>query len=163
MASRLLRISPIFFFILVGGLIVYLSEKLDVVTAQNMGGVLGPAAYPRLLGVLMLILSFLFIYKGWSEENDASADHQRETQAKPSYHLAFLSFTGLLVLTYFLETLGFIIISILLMMWFMFMMGERRWRFLILSSLIFPCVVYSIFRYGFDIVLPEGILAIFSS
>ena len=158
MSSRLSRLCPILFFIVIGALIVYQSSLLDVEMAQNMGGVLGPAAYPKLLGILMLGLSFLFIYKGWPSEAETQNEQQELSATKPAYHLTILSFIGLLVLTYLLEFLGFIVASILLMMWFMVMMGERRWLFLTLSSIVFPLVVFSVFRYGFGIVFPEGIL-----
>ncbi len=156
--SRLLRLSPACFFILLGGLIVYQSSLLDVELAQNMGSVLGPAAYPKLLGILMLGLAILSIFKSGHQSLDLPDDQSEIAHTKPAYHLVFLSFAGLLLLTYFLDTLGFIITSVLLMMWFMFMMGERRWGFLLVSSVVFPLIVYSVFRYGFDTVLPEGVL-----
>ena len=159
MYTRLLRVSPLIFFIIIGALIVSLSESLDVKTAQNLGGVLGPAAYPRLLGILMLILSGTFNFINWKDGSQEHVQQVSSENTQPRYLPAFLAFFGLLFLTYFLEILGFIIVSIALMLWFMFLMGERSWRFLIINSLIFPLVVYSVFRYGFNIVLPEGVLS----
>ena len=163
MISRILRLSPIIVFVFIGSFIIYQSSLLAVVQAQNLGGVLGPAAYPKLLGFLMLLLSFIYIFKAWSEGNILSEGTNDETSSKPAYHLVFFSFIGLLVLTYLFERLGFIIMSALLMLWFMFMMGERNWRFMLISSFFFPLVVYLMFRYGFDIVLPEGVLKVFNS
>ncbi len=71
--------------------------------------------------------------------------------------MALLTITGTFLYAYLLEIAGFIIMTFLVCIFYMFMLGERKLLKAALISLAVLIPVYCIFVYGLDVRLPRGL------
>ncbi len=133
---------------------------LDVELAQHVGGGMNAAGYPRLLGLSIIGLSIALLWQGVSlrtanrvTEADEPTAGDRSTVKKPA-----LAFLGLLVYTLFLLPIGYLIMTPLVLSLVMVLVGERRWVFIVPTSILLTLALYAVSFYAFHIVLPEGVL-----
>jgi putative tricarboxylic transport membrane protein len=59
--------------------------------------------------------------------------------------------------TLLLEPLGFLIAMPVMLVLLMRLTGERRWWLMVASALLMTILLYGFFRYGMNLVLPEGL------
>ena len=73
--------------------------------------------------------------------------------------LALLALAVFLVFIITLPYLGFILAAIPFVAVFMWFYGEHRKTVLIIGALGIPVILYVLFRHGFGVMLPRGLLA----
>ncbi len=113
-------------------------------------------AVPIVLGFLLLILSiFLFFEK--DEEQSEESKKVQKSGIKEIGMLALIAFYIFLYIL-FLDTLGFVIVSVLFIFLTTWTLGYKHHVRNALVSLIIPLVFYYAFSYILKIVLPKGIL-----
>jgi putative tricarboxylic transport membrane protein len=161
MPERLVRPLPGLAGLAFGLGLLVLTLRLDVDLQRNVGGAIGPEAYPGLLAAAILLLSLLLLWqtlRGRAEpavlQELATAPDQRPA-ASGRVLLALLL---LCAYTLLLEPLGFLVATPLLLIALMRLTGERRWWLAVPSALLMTVLLYAFFRYGMNLVLPEGLL-----
>lgn len=115
----------------------------------------GPSFFPIIIVSAILILSAALVFSGLREiqsARGAAGDPTSHRQAAQAIG-AFVVFLALLPYA------GFIVASCLFFAALMYLYGSRNWIMIIGSSVVIPVALYILFRHGFQIILPRGILA----
>jgi hypothetical protein len=129
----------------------YLTSKLPIRTLPDTPD---PAFMPWINTVLLCGLGALLLWQalGTGETDDAD----RPGTMLDARTGAFLAvFVGYVVL---LPVLGFVFASIPFFAVVMMLFGERRRLWILIGSVAGPLLMFAIFRHGFDVVLPRGVL-----
>lgn len=115
----------------------------------------GPSFFPIIIVSVVLLLSAALLATGIiglrQRGNDADANSLKQP--------ALLTVGVFIVYLASLPYAGFIIASVLFFAAMMYLYGSRNWLMIAVSSTIIPTVLFVLFRYGFQIILPRGILA----
>lgn len=133
---------------------------LDVQVARQAGGGMNAAGYPRLLALLIIGLSATLLWKSFIWRTDRREDAEAEPAQGdrwPSRKVS-VAFFGCIVYTVLLSSVGYLIMTPLLLAFVMILVGERRWLFVALTSILLTFTLYAVTFYVFHIVLPEGIM-----
>ena len=157
---------------LVGGLfcvafaawLLYQTFQLDVETAARVGGGIGAADYPTILAVSALVLSLVLILQGlfarFAEEVDGDeAALAMAGDAKQSYSRPALAFATLILYALVFEPVGYLVATPVVLVALMRITGERRWTLMVASAVSWTIALFLLFRFGVNLVLPEGLLA----
>jgi len=116
----------------------------------------GPGMMPFLLGLLFSIISFYLLvnslFKRSMEDKTITEEQGQINSRKVILVLASLFFYGL-----FLETLGYLIVTLITMTILFWTMGFVRWRSLGVASCLTVLVTYFLFTY-LGVRFPAGIL-----
>jgi putative tricarboxylic transport membrane protein len=143
------------------GLMV-MTLRLDVDLQRNVGGAIGPDAYPGLLAGAILLLAVLLLWqtaRGRPEpEPIETAGADLADAPPPAYGRVLLTLLLLSGYSLLLQPLGFLIATPLLMILLMRLIGDKRWFLMVASALLMTITLYVFFRYGMSLVLPEGLL-----
>ena len=118
----------------------------------------GPPFFPWINTIILLALSLGLLAQGlWAKTADgAEQDSSRgETTQRWRAILALGAFLAYLVA---LPGLGFLLATIPFFAILMVLFGERRWLWVVLGSIGVTVSLYVLFRHGFDVFLPRGIL-----
>ncbi|MFB4164387.1 tripartite tricarboxylate transporter TctB family protein [Alteribacillus sp. JSM 102045] len=110
---------------------------------------------PKILGFSLIILSiFLFLTP------DKETKEEKEKRHIPKADLVKIGGVILMILAYifFLERLGFIVVSFLFIFLCSFFLGYTRHSINLVVSILFPVLLYSTFTMLLGISLPSGII-----
>ncbi|HUX14209.1 MAG TPA: tripartite tricarboxylate transporter TctB family protein [Spirochaetia bacterium] len=123
---------------------------------------IGAAFVPQLAAYLLAGLSIVLIIQGLLLKPAAGADDFRETASRRETRFALWS-TIILLTIYgaLLEPVGFLITTTLyLFIQFIVLAGNKKKNFVLLGliSVATSVAIYALFVYGFDLMLPAGIL-----
>ena len=140
------RISGIVVF-LIGTTILWQGRHLSVGSLR----VPGPGFFPLLLAAVMMILSLFLIIPGEKKEG-----------IREPYSIRFIGrvsivFVALLVYFFFLESLGFIVVSFLLMTFLFVVMASQKWHIALLQAFIFVGLAYLLFEILLKSQLPKNV------
>jgi len=111
---------------------------------------IGSGAFPMLCGILLIFLALVLFLTNLKNTDSRKVD-----------------FGGIWALVYFviiflyillLRPLGFIVDSLWVVPVMMYILGQRRPLTIILGTVLAVAAIYIAFRYGFNVVLPKGIL-----
>jgi len=139
----------IFFF---GGVTVLLSLKMPIGTFRMAG----TGLFPLCLGILLMILSGLFILKLFYGKKTSSAKEKTVAELLRSSRQVIL-FLGVMVLaTLTFNTLGYPLTAFLLMAFLLRTLGIKRWIFNLSLSLATSMASYVLFVLWLKIPLPKG-------
>jgi len=143
-------------FFLFGAITTILSLQMPIGTLRAAGSGL----FPLGLGILLMVLSLAFILKVlWRAEQEKKEDIcAPEEPVSPLQVIAFLAI--IVVTTMLWGTLGFTVVSFLLMLGLLRILGFRQWSLNLTVSLLTSAGSYALFVYGLKIPLPKGFLGI---
>jgi putative tricarboxylic transport membrane protein len=143
-------------FFLFGLVTAILSLQMPIGTLRAAGSGL----FPLCLGILLMALSSVLIMKVlWgAKEKDKEQSCVPEEPGSPVVVVAFLVIIALATL--FLKTLGYAIVSFLLMVALLRLLGVKRWLLNLSLSVLTAAGSHTVFVYLLKIPLPEGILKI---
>ena len=114
----------------------------------NVEWKLSPYLFPLLISVFLLVLSiFLLIQKRNVED---------KKKVKGDYRTLLFFALSCIIYLFIIDFLGFIISSILLLASVMFLLGERRWWFILLLSISVSLILYVLFASYLSVMLPKG-------
>jgi putative tricarboxylic transport membrane protein len=142
------------------GIVIFLFGAATVLLSLRMPlgtfRIAGTGMFPLLLGILLMILSGIFVLKNLSQGMAAKA--KREPSPEPSGSpIQLILFLGTMVLaTLFFNRLGYPLISFLLMLGLLRILGMKRWAFSILISCVTAVGSYFLFVRWLDIPMPKG-------
>ena len=137
---------------LFGAITTLLSLRMPIGTFR-MGGT---GLFPLCLGIILMTLSGAFILKtsfqGWGEQ--AKKAISIESSESP---LQLILFLGTMVLaTLFFNTLGYPLVSFLLMFSLLRILGIKRWNLNVLISAVTSAGSYFLFVQWLNIPMPKG-------
>ena len=112
-----------------------------------------PSFFPWLNTIIILLLSGLLLLSGSSNPKVSSPSINRLEQNRVVAAMA-----AFIVYLAIMPRLGFILATIPFFSAMMVMFGERRPIFIGFSSLIATASLYVLFRHGFGVFLPRGLL-----
>jgi hypothetical protein len=160
MQGRLVRWLPGLASLAFGLGLLALTLQLDVDLQRNVGGAIGPEAYPGLLAAAILLLALLLLWQAarGRVEADPDASMDATPAGRAGYQRVVLALALLCGFTLLLEPLGFLIAMPLMLVLLMRLTGDRRWWLTLPAALLMTLLLYGFFRYGMNLVLPEGLL-----
>lgn len=112
----------------------------------------GPGFFPYLLAGLLIILALFLIVPRKKKESPS------ESSSFPFVGRVSIVFIALLFYFYFLESLGFILVSFFLMTFLFIVMASEKWHLALLQSLIFVGLAYVLFDVLLKSQLPHGVI-----
>jgi putative tricarboxylic transport membrane protein len=136
---------------------VYLYATTLIPTLE-IGDPLGPKAFPRLIGVAMLIAAGMLALEMWKERGQDAAREAGEAPFDPRV-LKVLApvviWTGVYYATF--QALGYIVATIVFLLPLMAWFNRDRWLANVLSAIGFSGMTYWLF-VALDVRLPQGFL-----
>ena len=146
--------------------IIYLWASTQIPTLA-IGDPLGPKAFPRLLGVALLIAAGIFGLELWKERRKNAPPAERQFDPGAGSTSAIFDKHVLLVLAavtvwtgiYYaiFDPLGFVLSTSIYLLPLMAYFNRRKWLMNIVSAIGFSLLIYYMF-VKLDVNLPKGIL-----
>lgn len=137
--------------------VIYLYATTLIPTLA-IGDPLGPKAFPRLLGIALLVAAGMFALELWRAHRTGADKEAAEPQFEGrvvAVLLVVVVWTGCYYLAF--ESLGYILATSIyllpMMMWF----NRRRWIANVASAVLFSVFTYWLF-VKLEVRLPQGIL-----
>jgi len=136
---------------LFGAVTIFLSLRMDIGTFRTAGS----GMFPLCLGILLMILSILFLLKVYAKE-------RKLTEKKPVVEITgatkqMIFFLATMALaTLFFNKLGYPLTSFLLMLGLLRILGMKRWALNILISFVTAVGSYFLFVQWLNIPMPKG-------
>lgn len=143
--------------ILVGALVLYLTRHFP--SGKGNVGISGPAFFPNLLAILLLILGAVEAVTGtFSKTGDYTTIQEIWTLMKKPEFLNLILLAALfLFFIFFVEILGFVITTTVFLLAVMWRLGVPLIRNALYSA-VFLLVIIVIFDKIFTVSLPSGVL-----
>ena len=144
--------------IIVGLLGILLSIYVIVVANRFPGDILrmGPNFFPKTLAILMIIFSGILIVVTTLDKSGESSG--RFNLKDPGIQRSFIALLGTIVYLLLFKKLGFVLDTILYLMFLMYLLKLRHYVQMILVSVAMSLTVFYIFRNVLNITLPTGLL-----
>lgn len=114
----------------------------------------GTGLFPLCLGVLLIVLSSLFLIKLYLQKKEGK--HVITVQLPSSIKQLMLFLGAMLLATLFFNRLGYPLVAFLLMVSLLKILGMKRWRTVLPLSFITAIVCYFLFVQWLKIPLPRG-------
>ncbi|WP_456276105.1 tripartite tricarboxylate transporter TctB family protein [Bacillus sp. AK128] len=125
-----------FLFLIIGAGFIFESNKIS---ASSYGSNVGPDMFPKILGVLLVLLSLRLFYETFKYQAT-----NRGSQ-KPEYLRFFMIFGAAILYTALLETLGYVVTTFLFLVIGFQVMQKGGWVKTIIISAAFSFGVYYLF------------------
>ena len=136
--------------------------SFSVTASERVGGGIDAAGYPRLLAGLTVLLGLALAGRAlwkWRAAGRAAAPPTGDETGQGGGKLrAALSFAVLLLYTLLLEPLGFLLATPVAVGVLLRIVGGRGAVHAAIAAVAFTAAIFVFFRYGVNIVLPEGLL-----
>lgn len=145
--------------IILAVLLLFFSYKIPIIkTVQEIN--INCQFFPRISSIFLLILSVLLFLKSFKLTEKIklfSKQSSKEKEVKTVNIKYKIVFSIILLTTIYLVLffrVGFIVSSIIYILIFLLLMGTRKWYYLIPIPILFPVIIYLLFSYAFNILLP---------
>ena len=129
-----------------------------LIPTLEIGDPLGPKAFPRLLGIAVLIAAGLLFLEMWKDRKEQAPQPLR-TGPRDVRHVWIIAgvtvWTGIYYVVF--ETLGYIVATALYLLALMGWFNRGRWPANVLTSVLFGVLSYVMFL-KLDVNLPKGVL-----
>lgn len=151
----------------------YLWEAHNVPEFYQLPGVPGPTTFPRLLGIVFALAGLWLLVSpkdliARKKERVAEAETQAPKSAPEAdggglrriaagWHF-YTMWAVILGYLWVMPNLGFPLATFLLLVVFVFLLGETRWHVILGLSLAVTILIYVSFKMGLNVRLPLGVL-----
>lgn len=129
-----------------------------LIPTLEIGDPLGPKAFPRLLGLCLLIGAALLFIEMWKERKAAAPAPEAHDPSDPR-HLWVLAgvvvWTGLYYVSF--QPVGYVLSTMIYLLALMAWFNRGRWIANVATSVLFAALSYYMFL-KLDVRLPQGIL-----
>lgn len=115
----------------------------------------GPSFFPIIIVSAVLLLSAALLVSGIIGMRQTESNTDERSSERP----AILAVGIFIIFLASLPYAGFIVASVPFFAALMYLYGSRNWFLIAGSSITIPIVLFVLFRYGFQIILPRGVLA----
>ena len=135
--------------------VAYLVATSYIPTLE-IGDPLGPKAFPRLLGIGLLVAAGLLLLEMWKDRKAPSPEPADAADWRHVWVIAGVSlWTGLYYAAF--ETLGYVVATTLYLLALMARFNRGKWAANALTSVLY-CVLSYVMFLKLDVNLPRGIL-----
>lgn len=147
-----------------GAWLFWQTFSFNVTASERVGGGIDAAGYPRLLAGLTIALGMVLAARAcwkWGTAMAGTAGASSASDAPDGGRgrlRAAAVFAVLLLYTLLLEPVGFLIATPLAVGALLRIVGGRHPVHAALAAIAFTAAIFVFFRYGVNIVLPEGLL-----
>jgi hypothetical protein len=135
-----------------GGMTALLSLRMPIGTFRMAG----TGMFPLLLGILLMILSGIFVLKVFSQGMAAKLKKEPLPESSGSLIQLILFLGTMVIVTLFLSKLGYPLSAFLLMVALLRVLGVKRWTLTLPLSFATAVVCYFLFVQWLKIPLPKG-------
>lgn len=116
----------------------------------------GPGFFPFWLGLALIIVSLALLFHFGREKIDLSISAP-DLWKGLHWEKVLYSSVALLLYALFLETLGYILATVLLILFFFRAIEPQKWVVVILGSVITSFITYFLFKVWLQVQLPAGL------
>ncbi len=135
-----------------GAITVFFSLKMPLGTFRMAG----TGMFPLCLGILLMILSGIFILKIFSPAKKEQGNKQTPVESSESPIQMGLFFGAMVLAALFFNQLGYPLTSLLLMLALLKILGIKSWVQNVLVSVVSAAGSYILFVKWLDIPMPKG-------
>ena len=119
----------------------------------------GPTFFPWINVVIILFLSVLLLLSSAFTKENGSQDTKRKDVTQNNQNLRGLwAIIGFSIYLIILPNFGFLISTIPFFAFLMILFSEKRPLYILSNSIGITFLFYFVFRHGFNIFLPQGVL-----
>lgn len=144
------QIASAVFLLLFGAMICWEARKLD------MGRIVkpGPGFFPFWLGIALVIvaLALIFQFRRGKPEESIPGPGKGHRWEKILYTLG-----ALLLYAFFLESLGYILATFLLLFFLFRVIDTQKWGVVVFGSILSSFITYALFKLWLQVQLPVGL------
>jgi hypothetical protein len=133
----------------IGLAVIFLSSQYNMGTFSEPG----PGALPFGLGLVFVLLSSILLFRSWRGK---APEHEKPLSFGSRWHKIFLIVFFLALLTFFLESLGYLLSIFLMITLSMLIMEPKRWVSALLLGSISSFSSYVLFDVWLKVQLPQG-------
>lgn len=150
------------FFMALSAVMIYAATLLPKSTVMEIG----PDFMPTVVGVVTFILSAGLLVISLKGLKTRVAEAQANPPAECDYKRMLISLILILIYVFTLKPVGFIVTTLVYLPIQMYVLADPEHRgkkdiiTLLVIDVVFTLAVFFLFRYGFKIVLPQGIFTI---
>ena len=150
------------FFMALSAVMIYAATLLPKSKVMEIG----PDFMPTVVGIATLILSTILLIISLKNLKTRIAEVDANPPADVDYKRMLLSLILILVYVFALKPVGFILTTLVYLPIQMYVLADKEHRSkkdiitLLIIDVVFTIAVFFLFRYGFKIVLPQGIFTI---
>ena len=150
------------FFMALSAVMIYAATLLPKSKVMEIG----PDFMPTVVGIATLILSTALLVISLKNLKTRIAEVDANPPADVDYKRMLLSLILILVYVFALKPVGFILTTLVYLPIQMYVLADKEHRSkkdiitLLIIDVVFTIAVFFLFRYGFKIVLPQGIFTI---
>ena len=150
-----------------GAWLFWQTFSFNVTASERVGGGIDAAGYPRLLAGLTILLGTVLAARACWKRWMGTTGTARAAEPVPASDAsdrdrgrlrAAAAFAVLLLYTLLLEPVGFLIATPFAVAALLRIVGGRKAVHAALAGIAFTAAIFVFFRYGVNIVLPEGLL-----
>jgi hypothetical protein len=134
----------------IGLVAVFLSSRYTIGTLSDPG----PGALPFGLGLVFILLSASLLFQSFRIKNPENEKHRPFGPRRLKVFLILL-FLGLI--TFLLESLGYLLSIFFMMTFSMLIMEPKRWFSALLLGAVASCSSYMLFDVWLKVQLPKGL------
>ena len=145
-------IFPTFFWIGLSLFVIISSYHLELGNFQDPG----PGLMPFLTGVVLLLLSSIILVASFLGSPGRSDSETVKDPARTSFLKVGSVFGSLVIYALILEKIGYLVATSLLLIFLFKIAGSRKWRTVLLSSVLTVVITYLFFT-SFGLRFPKGI------
>ncbi len=138
--------------LLFGTFISWESRGLDIGRAVRPG----PGFFPFWLGWALIVVSLALLIHLGREKNDPPSSSEDPWKGF-QWEKVLCSCAALLLYALFLETLGYILATVVLMLFFFRAIEPQKWFVVIPGSVITSFITYLLFKVWLQVQLPRGL------
>jgi hypothetical protein len=114
----------------------------------------GPGALPFGLGLVFVLLSSILLFRSWRSK---PPEHEKHLSFGSRWHKIFMIILFLALVTFFLESLGYLLSIFLMITLSMLIMEPKRWVSAFLLGIISSFSTYVLFDIWLKVQLPKGL------
>jgi putative tricarboxylic transport membrane protein len=119
----------------------------------------GPGLMPFLLGILLSIFSLSLLLRSLKKHPTGSKDSRGESPwAGVDFKKVVLIFMALVCYAFLLESIGFVLVTFLLLLLLFKIVEPRKWVPALVASTLIAAVAYLLFVTILGVDLPSGVL-----
>jgi hypothetical protein len=146
------------------GVIIFLFGLITTVLSLTMPigtfRMAGTGMFPLLLGILLMILSVIFVLKNFFQKKEKQVQKEASIESSESPRQLILFLGTMALVTLFFNKLGFPLSAFVLMLALLRILGMKQWTLTLPLSFMTAAACYFLFVQWLQIPLPKGWIGI---
>ena len=142
----------------VGSAALYLTKDLGTVRSIDSAG---PRMFPLIVSSLMIAIGVAHILGAWLVRRRLPADSEEKKKENGSIKHVILICIACGVYCLLLESVGYLIMTPLLIIAIMMSVGERKIGSILTTTVVVSAFLFCVFYYALNVRIPLGILETF--